>query len=199
MGAGRGRRGEPVQHAVLLAALAELVDHGYAALTMDNVARRAGVHKTTVYRRWPDRESLVTEAVLTHASAEFELPDTGNLEADLHMGARRLVSWLGGPVGVTLVALLQSDAARLPAINAAKKAFYRARAERVQARIDKAVRAGQLPPGTEAMKLITALVAPIYFRLLVSGEPVTEADADFATTVTLAAAAAGVLTSSGTV
>ncbi len=58
------RRGAAVRAAVLTAALDELAERGFAALTMDNVATRAGVHKTTVYRRWPDRESLVTDAVL---------------------------------------------------------------------------------------------------------------------------------------
>jgi hypothetical protein len=173
-------------------------DHGYAGLTMDSAPIAPASTRPPFYRRWTDRESLVADAVLTYARAEFELPNTGDLRADLHTGARRLVSWLNGPVGLTLVAVLQSDAARLPAISVAKEHFYRARAERVQARIDDAVCAGQPPPGTEAMNLITALVAPIYFRLLVSGEPVTEADADFAAEVTLAAAAARVLTSSRT-
>jgi len=180
-----------VRRAVLGATLAELAVHGYAGLSVENVAARAGVHKTTVYRRWADRESLVTDAVLVYSEAEFDLPDTGSFEADLHAGARRLVSWLTGEVGSALVAMLQSDAARLPAVIAAKQRFYSARAQHVQARIDDAARVGQLPERTDALELITTLVSPIYFRLLVTGDQVTDADADFAATVTLVAARAG--------
>ncbi len=186
-----GRRGEPVRQAVLGATLVELAVHGYAGLSVEHVAARAGVHKTTVYRRWADRESLVTDAVLAYSQAEFELPDTGNFEADLHAAARRLVTWLSGDVGSALVAMLQSDAARLPAVIAAKQRFYGVRAQHVQARIDDAERQGQLPERTDALKLITTLVSPIYFRLLVTGDQVTDADADFAASVTLVAARAG--------
>ena len=64
--AGRARpagRGPKVRAAVLAATLAELTENGYAALTVDSVARRSGVHKTTIYRRWKDREGLVADAV----------------------------------------------------------------------------------------------------------------------------------------
>src|SRR5580692_11427023 len=54
-------RGPRMRAAVLAATLAELADTGYAALTIEAIARRAGVHKTTIYRHWPDRESLVAD------------------------------------------------------------------------------------------------------------------------------------------
>ena len=57
-----GRRPR-MRAAVLGATLAELAERGYAALTVDTVARRAGVHKTSIYRRWGDRESLVVDAL----------------------------------------------------------------------------------------------------------------------------------------
>jgi AcrR family transcriptional regulator len=171
-----------------------LAERGYAGLTVERVAERAGVHKTTVYRRWADREALVTDAVLESSAAEFDLHNTGSFDADLHVGARRLVFWLSGEVGSALVRMLQSDAARLPAVIAARQRFYLSRAQQVQVRIDDAVQAGQLPERTDAMKLITTLVSPIYFRLLVTGDQVGDSDADLAASVTLGAARAGLLT-----
>ena len=56
-------RGATVRANVLAATLAELAEAGYAALTVEAVADRAGVHKTTVYRRWRDREALVIDAL----------------------------------------------------------------------------------------------------------------------------------------
>ena len=76
--AGRARpagRGPKIRAAVLAATLAELTETGYTALTVDNVARRAGVHKTTIYRRWKDREGLVADAVADRAGdGENALP-----------------------------------------------------------------------------------------------------------------------------
>jgi len=78
-----GRRGAVVRRAVLAATLAELGEGGYASLGIERVAARAGVHKTTVYRRWPDRESLVTDALLELAADDFAIPDTGDVDRDL--------------------------------------------------------------------------------------------------------------------
>ena len=63
-----GRARPEIRAAVLAATLAELTENGYAALTVDNVARRSGVHKTTIYRRWKDREGLVADAVAERAA-----------------------------------------------------------------------------------------------------------------------------------
>src|SRR5262249_23422510 len=78
-----GGRGPKVRAAVLAATLAELADKGYAALTIDSVARRAGIHKTTIYRRWKDRESLVADVLGEHIAMDFPIPDTGSVETDL--------------------------------------------------------------------------------------------------------------------
>ncbi|MCB0908501.1 MAG: TetR/AcrR family transcriptional regulator [Nocardioidaceae bacterium] len=187
------RRGAAVRSAVLLAALDELVDHGYAALTIDNVAQRARVHKTTVYRRWPDRESLLTDAVLEQASADFALPDTGSVDEDLAAGLRGLADWLAGPVGAPLVAMLASDAARLPAMAEAKRRFFAARGEVLAGRLATAIAAGQFPADTDPGTFLGVLVAPLYFSLVVLDIPVSHADCDRAAAVALHAARAGLL------
>src|ERR1039457_442367 len=91
--AGRARpagRGPKVRAAVLAATIAELTENGYAALTGANVARRSGVQKTTIYRRWKDREGLVADAVANLATtARMPFPDTGDIGADLLRLARR--------------------------------------------------------------------------------------------------------------
>src|SRR5262249_31872929 len=92
-------RGPKVRAAVLAATLAELAARGSAALTVDDVARRAGVHKTTVYRRWNDRESLVADALTDLAAADVPVPDTGSVETDLREHGRAVVRFLTGPPG----------------------------------------------------------------------------------------------------
>jgi AcrR family transcriptional regulator len=63
--------------------MAELGESGYAEVTLDRIARRAGVHKTTLYRRWGTREALALEAMLEHAGRRVPIPDTGSLREDL--------------------------------------------------------------------------------------------------------------------
>lgn len=110
-------RGPKVRRAVLAATLAELSEAGYAALTVEAVARRAGVHKTTVYRRWPDREVLVIDALTNHVAAEVPLPDTGSIDTDLPELARsRVTAMLSADEESWMMAIMASDAGRLPEV-----------------------------------------------------------------------------------
>ncbi|MBM6399979.1 TetR/AcrR family transcriptional regulator [Phycicoccus sonneratiae] len=192
-GPATGRRGAAVRAGVLRSALELLADSGYASLSMEAVAERAGVHKTTVYRRWSNREALVTDAVLEGSSTEFGIPDTGDIDADLRDGVRALARWLDGPVGRPLVAMLASDAGRLPAVQSAKRRFFAERAAVASDRVAAAVAAGQLPAGTDPTALLSTLVAPLYLNLLVTSAPVTDHDCDRAAAVALTAARAGLL------
>ncbi|WP_280339221.1 TetR/AcrR family transcriptional regulator [Nocardia neocaledoniensis] len=75
------RRGAELEDAILCAAAGELRDGGYAGLTMDKVAQRAGTNKNAIYRRWPNRLALGVAAYRRLATA-VEVPDTGDLRAD---------------------------------------------------------------------------------------------------------------------
>ena len=196
--AGRARpagRGPQVRAAVLAATLTELTEHGYAALTVDNVARRTGVHKTTIYRRWKDRESLVTDAMADLAATKVPFPDTGDIDTDLRRLARSFVAFLNSPTGKAVVAATLSDAGRIPEIAAAKRRFFEDRFRRARPVISGAIARGELPVATDPAELVRTLVAPIYLRLLVTAEPIDATTADNAAKVALAAARAGALSS----
>lgn len=196
--AGRARpagRGPKVRAAVLAATLTELTENGYAALTVDNVARRSGVHKTTIYRRWKDRESLVADAVTDLAATEVPFPDTGDIDTDLRVLARSFVRFLNSPAGKAVAAATLSDAGRIPEIADAKRRFFEDRFRRARPVISGAIARGELPAATDPAELVRTLVAPIYLRLLVTAEPINATTADNAAKVALAAARAGALSS----
>jgi AcrR family transcriptional regulator len=186
-------RGPKVRAAVLAATLSELTDNGYAGLTVDNVARRAGVHKTTVYRRWKDRETLVADTVIDLAAVRVPLPDTGDIDADLRQLARSFVRFLNSPAGKAVAAATLSDAGRIPEIADAKRRFFSDRFQRAEPVVSAAIMRGALPAGTDPAELVRTLVAPIYLRLLVTAEPIDQTTADNAARAALAAARAGAL------
>ncbi|MGW0807746.1 TetR/AcrR family transcriptional regulator [Nonomuraea sp. NPDC002799] len=184
-------RGPKVRSAVLAATLDELAETGYAGLTVENVARRAGVHKTTVYRRWPDREALVTEALTEHVAADVPIPDTASIETDLRELARLVARLLTTATDQAITAALISDAARLPEVGQVRRRFFVDRFRRGEPVITRAVERGQLPEGTDPVALLKSLIAPLYLRLLVTAEPIDDTTADQAAAITLAAARAG--------
>jgi AcrR family transcriptional regulator len=187
-------RGPKMRAAVLAATLAELTETGYAALTVDNVARRAGVHKTTIYRRWKDREALVADAVVgLAATAKMPFPDTGDIGTDLLRLARMTVAFLTSPAGGIVAATSMSDTGRIPEVAAAKRRFFEALFRQAEPVVSGAIARGELPADTDPAELVRTLLAPIYLRLLVTAEPIDRTTADNAAKVALAAARAGAL------
>lgn len=80
---GGRRRGEELEHALLTAAWAELLEVGYPKLTMENVAARAGTSKPVIYRRWPTKAKLVLAALAHNVPLQESDIDTGSLRGDL--------------------------------------------------------------------------------------------------------------------
>ena len=186
-------RGNKMRAAVLEATITELTQSGYAALTVDGVAQRAGVHKTTIYRNWKDSDGLVADALASHFAADILIPDTGAVESDLRALARSLVATMTTQAGRALLTTVLSDAVRLPQLAEIKHALFNDRFRRAEPVVTRAIERGELPADTDPAELLKALAAPIYFRLVFTGEPVDEAAADRAVHVALAAAHAQVL------
>jgi AcrR family transcriptional regulator len=187
-----GGRTARTRAAVLQATVAELVARGYPALTVEQVAARAGVHRTTLYRRWGGKEGLVAEAVEAFAGGAVQMPDTGTVEEDLRRWARSIVAMLTAPDSGAVVHALFSTGDS-PAIRDLRRRFYRTRSALVEPIVERAVARGQLPAGTDPAEVIRQVGAPLYYRFLVIDEPVTPADADRAADAAVAAARAGVL------
>ena len=88
-----------MREAVLDAAFAELDEHGYGGFSIDAVARRSGVHKTTIYRRWPTREALLVYALDTRSDRDVSIPNTGSLRQDLRQFGELVLAKLISPNG----------------------------------------------------------------------------------------------------
>lgn len=188
-----GGRSARVREAVRQATLAELAAHGYRGLTVENVALRSGVHKTTVYRRWGSPEGLIADALELAQSEAWPIPDTGSVEGDLRAIVGLVQSGFTdpeqGPVSSAFVAaaVQNDDAAH------ALHAFFAARHEQSATVIRRAVERGELPGGVDPEEVIRQAVAPMYYRLFITHEPVTEQDAVRAADAALAAARSGVI------
>jgi len=186
-----GGRSERVRLAVLHATLDELAVTGYADLTVDAVAERAGVHRTTLYRRWGSAEGLVAEALLFGTEQDWEAPDTGTLEGDLAALGRELVHFFTTP-GLSALPIASISAA-FQSSRAAEslREFYVDRHARCAVVVDRAVTRGEIPEGTDGAEVIRAATAPVFYRLFISRERVDDDAADTAAHVAAVAAAAG--------
>ena len=190
-----GGRTARTRSAVLDATVAELIAHGYAGLTADGVAARAGTNRATIYRRWGSVQGLIVDAIETFAADQARVPDTGDIDDDLRLWAHSLLDTLTGPVSGALVRALFGSAGDSPEVQGLRHRFWLVRSSLVAPMVVRAIERGQLPPGSDVEEVIRHVGAPLYYRLLVLAEPLTTEAADLAAAVTATAARAGVFVS----
>jgi AcrR family transcriptional regulator len=176
----RGRRRSDRSHQAIITATQELlVERGYRALTIEGVAARAGVGKQTIYRWWPSRAALVLEAYLV-ASDRVQLPspDSGSAREDV----RALIGWLaavlaeptGGRVVAGLVGDIQHDSDLAEGF---RQNVVPARRQAMLAALERGRERGEIRADADLELAVDALHGAVFYRLLLSGEPL---DAVFA-------------------
>jgi AcrR family transcriptional regulator len=171
---GSRRRGEKLHSAIYAATLAELIDVGYAELTMKGIALRAGASKGSLYRRWPSRAELVVDA-MQHAVPEvLEVPDTGCVRDDVLGFLRRVAAVLNGPAGVAVRGLL-TETIGDPELRAVVRARFIEPATRCMLEaLRRGVVRGEVRP--TALTPLVASVGPAVLRehVLLSGTPIPD-------------------------
>jgi AcrR family transcriptional regulator len=161
-----------VRAAALAATLEELAEGGYASLSLERVARRAGVHKTTLYRRWGTREELVLEAMLERAAEHISVPDTGSLREDLLELARTAAANASSPEVAAMARAVVAGSPFDSRMAAANRRFWAERLALDAVIVERAIARGEVPAGTDAQRVIEAVLGPIHLRLLLTGAPV---------------------------
>jgi AcrR family transcriptional regulator len=177
--------------AVLQATLNELGEHGYSALTVDRVAARSGVHKATVYRRWRGIDGLLSAALEWSATQDWEPARTGDLRADLLDLAGTVARGFTDAPDRDVAAASVAAAFASAEVADALRVFMADRHARAAVVVSDAVDRGEAPEGTDAHEVVRAAVAPVYYRLFVSREPVTAAVLERAAGIAADAAARG--------
>jgi AcrR family transcriptional regulator len=168
-----GGRSARVRAAAIAATLAELAENGYSALSLESVARRAGVHKTTLYRRWGTREDLVLEAMLDRASEHISVPNTGSLRKDLFELVQTAAANAASP---EVAAMARAVVAQMPhdsRLAAANRRYWDERLALDGMIVEQAIERGEVAPDTQPRQVIESVLGPIHLRLLLTGEPVS--------------------------
>jgi AcrR family transcriptional regulator len=172
----RGRpRSEQADRAILQAASELLTERGLAGMSIEEVASRAGVGKTTIYRRWTSRGSLALDAFLAEFQAQQPLPDTGSLHDDLlaalRAWIRSVAATSAGPVLAGLIAEAQRDP--VLAVTWRERVIERLRQQH-RIMLDRAVARGEIPAETDYEVVLDLMFGAGYHRLLHGHQPLTD-------------------------
>jgi AcrR family transcriptional regulator len=186
-----GGRTARVRAAMLQAAGDALVEVGFAHLDLADIARRAGVGKTTVYRRWGTVTSLIADLLSDMAEQSLPRVESGSLLSDLKANARLVQRTLADPRQGRLFKAVIAASTCDPRTAEALYRFYEVRINEWAPCAQQAIDRGELPEGTDVREVIRAVSAPLYYRLLTTGDLPDEAAAERAAEATVTAAQAG--------
>jgi AcrR family transcriptional regulator len=167
-------RGE-ITSAIRRALVEELAAVGYGRLSIEAVARRAGVGKTAVYRRWSSKLDMVIDVIAEVAGQSMSLPDTGSLDGDLELLLRVAGRALRHPVASQIIPDLLSEAARNPQIAKTLQNILRTNQHDVGVLlIERARKRGELSGEVEPDLAVDLIVGPLYWRLAIARTPLPD-------------------------
>ena len=167
----RDPRVERSRRVILEATLDELGEVGYGAMTIEGVAARAGVGKSTIYRHWPGKLELVEDAFRT-LKAPIEVPEEGSLRDRVVSVIEQVACLVEESTYSACMPALIDAAERDPKVRAFHQRFSAERRVALVTLLRDAVKKGELPQGTDPELLADALVGPIVLRRLMLAEPV---------------------------
>jgi AcrR family transcriptional regulator len=160
---------------VLTRTLEELATAGLEGLSVERIARRAEVNKTSVYRRWPTREALVAaalEGILDDVAAQ--LPDTGSLRGDLVGLLGRVVDLMAHATGRAVVRAALSESAESSVAALAARRLKQQAQSPVRALVTRARARGEWRAGVKGEQLVFALVGAIIHRAMLEHAGLTK-------------------------
>jgi AcrR family transcriptional regulator len=175
MVAGRRPVGRPrsdrAHRAILDAARAELVEHGFSRFRLEHVAARAGVGKATIYRRWSSKEALAQDLLVDLAAPHIAVADVGDTRAEIRACvATAMHAVAATPFGAVIRALLSQIAINPDLGDPFRATVVRARRDEVGRAMARGIARGDLRPDADVDIATELLVGPVYFRLMFGGE-----------------------------
>ncbi|MEU4716444.1 TetR/AcrR family transcriptional regulator [Micromonospora purpureochromogenes] len=164
-----------ITKAIRRALMQELAAVGYGRLSIEAVARRAGVSKTAIYRRWSSKLELVLENVVAAAGSKLPALDTGTLRGDLALLFQVMAHALSHPLASQIIPDLLAEAARNPTIDQTLQQVLRGKQHEIGGQlIGRAIERGELPAGTDPDAAVDLIVGPLYWRLAIARTPLTD-------------------------
>jgi AcrR family transcriptional regulator len=166
-------RGEPVVHGILIAALEELAHAGYRALRIEDVAARARVNKTTIYRRWPTKADLVRAALQSMGEEKLVTPNTGSLRADLLALAQAFIGLFTSLAGQGFFRVMVTEGPDSEFMAIANSVRESEKSPKVV--IENAIARGEIAPGVDPELLGEIIGAFLIHKIFVHHESVDDA------------------------
>ena len=171
---GRGRPRYPETRAKILKAAYEMLNEvGFIDLTIEGVAKRAEVGKPTIYRRWKTKAALVMDAFLEAVNPEIAFPDTGSVKEDFREQMQKIVTLMNSSRGEVLASVIGCGQADEELITAFSDIWLIPRRDDAKKIFKRGIERDELREDIDIEAAIDALYSPLFYRLLLKHQPLT--------------------------
>lgn len=156
-------------HRAVLQATAELLlTEGLAGTRVADIAARAGVHETSIYRRWGSRTNLIAEAMSSHLDTELPLPDTGSTDDDLTEFFTALADFLATPAGRSMTGLGFDE--QDGAFEGVRDQFWELRLTRAAVLVQRGIDRHDIRPDLDPQFILEAIAGPLHLHILLRNQ-----------------------------
>lgn len=168
-----GGRSARVLDAVARAVLEELDATGIENFSIPQVAARAGVSNSSLYRRWPNKAALISFAGSRNSQATIPFPDCGSLRKDLAQALAEVLETFSDP-GMRAVIAMAFSSSDAPEVKQTLNTFWQLRVEQQREMFNRAIARGEITPDVDTTEIIERATGPLYFRFFVTRRPITK-------------------------
>ena len=144
-------------------------------MTVEKIAERACVSKATIYKWWPNKAAVVMDGFLSAASARLPVPDTGDVFEHIQIHAVNVARFLTSPEGKIIAQLVGEGQFDPGVAEAYRTRYFQPRRAEAKGILEKGIRRGQLIETLDVGVGVDLLYGPIFYRLLLTGEPIDDA------------------------
>lgn len=163
------------KNAILAAAYRLLIENGFKAVTVDGIAETAGVSKATIYKWWPNKAAVVIEAFFEASEALLPVPDTGSVREDMLLQVRHLAAFLTGSEGKYIREFIAEGQFDANIAGEYRSRYFNPRRFISKGILVKGMERGELRPDLDSELCIDLIFAPLFYRLLITGDTVEPA------------------------
>lgn len=161
------------QQATIDAARDLMAELGPGAVSIDQIAARAGVGKATIYRWWPSKSAVMIDALEQWCESENPPPDTGNTKENIRQQMHRVTAIFASPIGATIRQLIADSQSDQTIAQEFRARFFDLRESSAMATIQAGIDSGELRPDLDPGTAVDMLYGPLWLRLLIEHRPLT--------------------------
>lgn len=163
-------RSEKTKKAILSSAYDLLLENGFAAVTIEKIAERAGVSKATIYKWWPNKAAVVIDAFFDATVVRLPIPDTGSTVDDMIIQVNNLAKFLTSREGKAINEIIAEGQSDQKLAETYRKTYFKPRRCDSRFILERGISRGELKKDLDIELVIDLIFGPLFYRLLITGD-----------------------------